>query len=162
MFKQKEVIESMAITVAMSVCISPVFALEAMDDESLSAISGQEGITIDQTSYNTIEEFVLLDGDGDGSGPGRVNLNNWQIGNFRGLDLQSNTPSTNNMLTVTGKTIDATSDGVIITEGHIESQGGIVINDAGQYVYDNFTKPTQTVAKIPSVWKAQLGLRYRF
>lgn len=38
----------------------------------------------------------------------------------------------------------------------------VSINDAGQYVYDNFTKPTQTVAKIPSVWKAQLGLRYRF
>ncbi len=32
----------------------------------------------------------------------------------------------------------------------------------GAYVYNNFTKPTQTVAKIPSVWKAQLGLRYRF
>lgn len=32
----------------------------------------------------------------------------------------------------------------------------------GQYVYSNFTKPTPTVAKIPSVWKAQLGLRYRF
>jgi hypothetical protein len=32
----------------------------------------------------------------------------------------------------------------------------------GQYVYDNFTKPTPTVAKIPSVWKAQFGIRYRF
>jgi len=32
----------------------------------------------------------------------------------------------------------------------------------GQYVYSNFTKPEPTLAKIPSVWKAQLGLRYRF
>ncbi len=32
----------------------------------------------------------------------------------------------------------------------------------GQYVYDNFTMPRPTVAKIPSVWKAQLGIRYRF
>jgi len=32
----------------------------------------------------------------------------------------------------------------------------------GQYVYSNFTKPEPTVAKIPSVWRAQLGLRYRF
>jgi len=32
----------------------------------------------------------------------------------------------------------------------------------GQYVYSNFTKPVPTVAKIPSVWKAQLGIRYRF
>lgn len=31
-----------------------------------------------------------------------------------------------------------------------------------QYVYSNFTEPTPTVAKMPSVWKAQLGLRYRF
>lgn len=32
----------------------------------------------------------------------------------------------------------------------------------GVYEYSNFTKPSPTVAKIPSVWKAQLGLRYRF
>ncbi|WP_281560508.1 TonB-dependent receptor [Thalassomonas sp. RHCl1] len=32
----------------------------------------------------------------------------------------------------------------------------------GQYVYSNFTEPTPTLAKIPSVWKAQLGIRYRF
>lgn len=38
----------------------------------------------------------------------------------------------------------------------------VSINSNGQYVYDNFTKPTPTLAKIPSVWKAQLGIRYRF
>ncbi|WP_199611114.1 TonB-dependent receptor [Flocculibacter collagenilyticus] len=38
----------------------------------------------------------------------------------------------------------------------------VTINDNGQYVYDNFTMPTPTVAKIPSVWKAQLGIRYKF
>ena len=32
----------------------------------------------------------------------------------------------------------------------------------GKYVYSNFTKPTPTIAKIPSVWKAQLGIRYKF
>lgn len=32
----------------------------------------------------------------------------------------------------------------------------------GQYVYSNFTKPNPTVAKVPSVWKMQLGIRYRF
>jgi len=37
----------------------------------------------------------------------------------------------------------------------------VAIED-GKYVYSNFTKPMPTVAKIPSVWKAQLGLRYRF
>jgi len=37
----------------------------------------------------------------------------------------------------------------------------VAIED-GKYVYSNFTMPTPTIAKIPSVWKAQLGLRYRF
>ncbi len=37
----------------------------------------------------------------------------------------------------------------------------VTIED-GKYVYSNFTEPTPTVAKIPSVWKAQLGIRYRF
>ena len=32
----------------------------------------------------------------------------------------------------------------------------------GQYVYSNFTRPQQTVAKVPSVWKMQLGVRYKF
>ena len=32
----------------------------------------------------------------------------------------------------------------------------------GQYVYSNFTQPEPNVAKVPSVWKVQLGLRYRF
>jgi len=32
----------------------------------------------------------------------------------------------------------------------------------GQYVYSNFTAPQQTIAKVPSVWKMQLGFRYKF
>ena len=32
----------------------------------------------------------------------------------------------------------------------------------GQYVYSNFTAPQQTIAKVPSVWKMQLGVRYKF
>ncbi|MFT6735440.1 MAG: hypothetical protein ACJAS9_003648 [Polaribacter sp.] len=36
------------------------------------------------------------------------------------------------------------------------------IIENGQYVYSNFTTPQQTVAKVPSVWKVQLGVRYRF
>ncbi|MFT5809177.1 MAG: outer membrane receptor for ferrienterochelin and colicin [Moritella dasanensis] len=34
--------------------------------------------------------------------------------------------------------------------------------DGGQYVYSNFTQPVPAVAKIPSVWKVQLGVRYKF
>jgi hypothetical protein len=32
----------------------------------------------------------------------------------------------------------------------------------GIYQYSNFTQPTPSVAKVPSVWKVQLGMRYRF
>jgi hypothetical protein len=34
--------------------------------------------------------------------------------------------------------------------------------DGGQFVYSNFTQPVPGVAKIPSVWKVQLGVRYKF
>lgn len=42
-------------------------------------------------------------------------------------------------------------------------EGGEVVGyDRSQYIYSNFTQPTPNVAKIPSVWKMQLGIRYRF
>ncbi len=50
-------------------------------------------------------------------------------------------------------------------ESYTQPFNAPVVNVAienGQYVYSNFSKPSPTVAKIPSVWKAQLGLRYRF
>jgi len=50
-------------------------------------------------------------------------------------------------------------------ESYIQPFNAPVVDVAienGKYVYSNFTKPTPTVAKIPSVWKAQLGIRYRF
>jgi len=50
-------------------------------------------------------------------------------------------------------------------ESYTQPFNAKVVNVAienGQYVYSNFSKPSPTVAKIPSVWKAQLGLRYRF
>jgi hypothetical protein len=46
---------------------------------------------------------------------------------------------------------------------HVDADGNEVVSyDYSHYVYSNFTKPTPTVAKVPSVWKIQLGLRYRF
>lgn len=38
----------------------------------------------------------------------------------------------------------------------------VAINDQGQYVYSNFREPVETVSTIPSVWKMQFGIRYRF
>jgi len=50
-------------------------------------------------------------------------------------------------------------------EGYVQPFNSPVVDATivgGQYVYTNFTKPKQTVAKVPSVWKMQLGVRYRF
>lgn len=50
-------------------------------------------------------------------------------------------------------------------EGYVQPFNAPVVDvtiDQGQYVYSNFTKPEPTVAKVPSVWKIQLGLRYKF
>ncbi|WP_246261419.1 TonB-dependent receptor [Alteromonas ponticola] len=38
----------------------------------------------------------------------------------------------------------------------------VSINDNGQYVYDNFSEPQPSVASVASVWKIQLGVRYKF
>jgi len=50
-------------------------------------------------------------------------------------------------------------------EGYVQPFNAPVVDVSiadGQYVYDNFTRPQQSVAKVPSVWKMQLGVRYRF
>ncbi len=50
-------------------------------------------------------------------------------------------------------------------EGYVQPFNAPVVDatiENGQYVYSNFTKPQPTVAKVPSVWKMQLGVRYRF
>lgn len=50
-------------------------------------------------------------------------------------------------------------------EGYVQPFNAPVVDVAiqgDQYVYSNFTKPEPTVAKIPSVWKVQLGVRYKF
>ena len=50
-------------------------------------------------------------------------------------------------------------------EGYVQPFNAPVVDvsiDNGKYVYSNFTKPEPTVAKVPSVWKIQLGVRYKF
>jgi len=122
--------------ISLAGCSLSVSALEALEDEVLSHVTGQEGITIDQTFKNDIEEFLYVDSDGDGSsGSGRIALVDIKIGNFTGVDQLDNTATTNGMLSITGKKIDAASDGVIITTGHIGSQGDVLVNDAGQNAY---------------------------
>ncbi|MFT5163884.1 MAG: hypothetical protein ACI9FJ_002481 [Alteromonadaceae bacterium] len=50
-------------------------------------------------------------------------------------------------------------------DGYVQPFNAPVVDVAiveGVYEYSNFTLPTPTVAKVPSVWKIQLGLRYKF
>lgn len=50
-------------------------------------------------------------------------------------------------------------------EGFVQPFNAPVVDAAivdGKYEYSNFTLPTPTVSKVPSVWKIQLGLRYKF
>ena len=50
-----------------------------------------------------------------------------------------------------------------ITNG-VDADGNPIVTgyDYSHYVYSNFTKPSPSVAKVPSVWKIQLGVRFRF
>jgi outer membrane receptor for ferrienterochelin and colicin len=50
-------------------------------------------------------------------------------------------------------------------EGYVQPFNAPVVDVAivdGQYQYSNFNQPEPNVSKVPSVWKIQLGLRYRF
>jgi len=93
-------------------------ALEALDDEFLGDVAGQEGITIEETSWNTIEEFRYVDGDGDltqdASGnvlAGTIALSDIKVGSL-GVDASGNA-------TIAGvksvTEIDAAYNGVLIT-----------------------------------------------
>ena len=93
-------------------------ALEALDDEFLGDVTGQEGITIEETSWNTIEEFRYVDGDGDltqdASGnvlAGTIALSDIKVGSL-GVDASGNATIAG-VKTVTE--IDAAYNGVLIT-----------------------------------------------
>jgi hypothetical protein len=50
-------------------------------------------------------------------------------------------------------------------EGYVQPFNAPIVDVAivdGQYQYSNFNQPQPNVSKVPSVWKIQLGLRYRF
>jgi len=113
-------------------------ALETIDDETLSNVTGQEGITIDQYTRQAIEEFTYVDGDGDGSGSaGKVSLKYISIGNIIDSNFVSN-PLTEAHLNATVQlmnsndmTIDATANGVLINHGKIGGVGSHVSNETG-------------------------------
>lgn len=129
-------IRKTALATAISAIGFSVHALEALDDEFLGDVTGQEGITIDQTYKTTIEEFQYVDGDTDASGNvGKVSIKDIKIGNYSGVgptDLAGwNGTSTLGTISETGMMIDATSTGVLITEAQIGPDADVVVNEVG-------------------------------
>jgi len=124
-----------ALSVSALFTLTPLaLALEAVDDEVLSEVSGQEGISIDQSYNTTIEEWTWVDGDGDGStGQAAWRWLNSENGNFVGADMLDNSATTNRRLDTRNMTIDATANGVIITTGDVGYEGDVIINDANQF-----------------------------
>jgi len=110
-------IKKIALATAIAAAPFAANALEALDDEFLGDVTGQEGITIDQTYINTIEEFQYVDGDGDGTSgaaAGKIVIS--------GITIDSN----GGQVSETGMTIDAAANGVRIGEAQI----GDIGNDA--------------------------------
>ena len=96
----------LALATAVAMAPMAVSALESLDDELLGDVTGQEGITIDQSYINTIEEFQYVDGDGDGfTGAGKIVI--------QGITIDSNGGN----YSVSGQKIDAAEYGVLISEG---------------------------------------------
>ena len=127
-------LKKLALATAIAAVPLTVNALEALDDEFLGDVTGQEGITIDKTYMNTIEEFKYVDGDGDGTGPGEVSITNIKIGNFnKPSDLTLGNVGDGSALvlgqiTETGMMIDATANGVLITGANIGTEANILVN----------------------------------
>jgi len=107
-------LKKLALATAIAAAPLSVNALEALDDDFLGDVTGQEGISIDKTYINTIEEFQYIDGDGDGStgaAAGKIVIS--------GITIDSN----GSFVSETGQTIDATANGVRI--------GNAAIGDIG-------------------------------
>jgi len=133
-------INKMALATAIAAAPFSVTALEALDDEFLGEVTGQEGITIEQDSFTTIEEFQYVDGDGDGSnGPGKVILSNIRKGDFSNdIPVQmamtgtpyATDPANAPLGTMRQLTeIDATANGVLITTKEIGYESNIVVTN---------------------------------
>ena len=123
-------LKKLALATAIAAAPLSVNALEALDDEFLGDVTGQEGITIDKEYMNTIEEFKYVDGDVDG---GSVSVKNIDIGNFSnqyggfGLFTPNGTLST---IQENGMTIDAAANGVVIGGAAIGAEADILDGSA--------------------------------
>jgi len=133
-------IKKLALAAAIATAPFTANALEALDDDFLGDITGQEGISIDKNYQNTIEEFKYIDGDGSDGTQGSVSLTDIEIGEFTdgvaapfggrngsGLDgFDLNGALTN--VWERGQKIDAAANGVLITGAMIGEESIILDN----------------------------------
>jgi len=144
-------LKKLALATAIASAPFTVNALEALDDEFLGEVTGQEGITIETDTLQTIEEFQYVDGDGDGSGvAGKIKATGIKIGqfsdDFNPVDLLVN-GAPNGLLnydasgatsSYTRTSIDAASNGVLITTEQV-GQAGTLLWSTGDTLPDGST-----------------------
>ena len=134
-------LKKLALVSAITAAPFAAQALETLDDEVLGEVTGQEGITIDRSYNNRIEEFTYIDSDGDGSGTaGKISLKNIAIGNYSDANLFLAPPTAYNGTTlfqmeVNGQTIDATANGVLISHGNIGFEPASSIDNKFNNIY---------------------------
>ena len=129
-------LKKLALATAIASAPFAANALEALDDEFLGDVTGQEGISIDKSYTNTIEEFQYIDGDGDGSSgaaAGKVKITDIRVGNYSNrrdmIDLDgSGTDFTLGEGMENNLRVDATENGVLITGADIGFEANTVTN----------------------------------
>ena len=129
-------LKKLALATAIASAPFAANALEALDDEFLGDVTGQEGISIDKSYTNTIEEFQYIDGDGDGSSgaaAGKVKITDIRVGNYSNrrdmIDLDgSGTDFTLGEVMENNLRVDATENGVLITGADIGFESNTVTN----------------------------------
>jgi len=125
-------LKKLALVSAITAASFSAQALEVLEDDALSEVTGQEGITIDRSYRQAIEEFKYVDADGDGvGGSGEISIKGLLVGDFTDSNLFFGAPTPMGgvgEIAVNGITIDATENGVLINHGYVGTAGGTGVN----------------------------------
>ena len=128
--------------VASSALPLSVNALDALDDDFLSGVTGKEGLTIEQSYYTTIEEVLYVDGDGDNGDKGVIKITDYETGEFSSStdydDYGSLTPNGALTQVYSKIAIDAASDGVLITTEELGQSGVMEYDVSGNALGTGF------------------------
>jgi len=110
--------------VASIISVSSIsHALDALEDDELKDISGQEGISIDQNYMNTIEEFQYIDTDGNAydiigtAGSGKIVITGDIIVDLSDPDAGTLTAPSGNNVTIPDFVAGSTPKQIGFTQG---------------------------------------------